>query len=267
MGDGHHWRVADLYDWAFDWVDVPAGLLRRGTPAEDLDRLTAEHADLEIPREWFAKEAPRHEVEVPGFAILRTPVTWRMWAAFGMDRAGRFTTRVDSLLASVGLTVPPPHASPDHPVEGVPWTDAAAFAEWAGGLGRVPARLPTEVQWERAARGDDTREYPWGGDYQPGRANLADAGIGTSTEVGSFPTGASPFGVLDLAGNVDEWLADEYAPYPGAPAGVPTVEDWARDRHLTRGGAWFHERDLARCARRHGVYGDLRGVGFRLVRG
>jgi len=154
------------------------------------------------------------------------------------------------------------------PVSGVAWADAVAFCAWFGEAHGEPVRLPTETEWERAARGDDAREYPWGSGFDPARANLRDHGAGGPIPVGSLPTGASPFGVLDLAGNVDEWTSTTYAPYPGAPADVPVAETWASDVHVTRGGAWFHHRDLARCARRHGAYGaDLTGIGFRLARG
>jgi formylglycine-generating enzyme required for sulfatase activity len=75
-------------------------------------------------------------------------------------------------------------------------------------------RLPTEDEWERAARGDDVREYPWGDAFDPGRANLAEAGLERTSVVGTFPRGASPFGLLDLAGNVDEWTPRCIAPIP-----------------------------------------------------
>ncbi|GAA4785503.1 formylglycine-generating enzyme family protein [Streptomyces ziwulingensis] len=235
-----------------DWVDVPAGALWRGTPAEDVAEVTRRYADTGVPEEWYRKEAPRARIRLPAFRIARTQVTVGQWAPFA-----RATAR------SV------PRAPDDHPVTGVSWEEAAAYCDWLGErLGDPGVRLPTEAEWERAARGDDEREFPWGTSYRSGLANLVDLGIGTTVPVGSFPRGASAFGVLDMAGNADEWTSTRYAPYPGAPAGVPRTESWAFDPHVTRGGAFCHDRDLARCARRHGVYDrDLAaiGVGFRLA--
>jgi len=236
-----------------DWVDIPEGVVRRGTPLEDLDVVAERYADTGAFPQWFRKEAPRTEVLVPAFRLARTPVTVAQWAMFA---------------AATGRPVADAPASADHPVIGVAWADAVAYCEWIGGRLGSAVRLPTEDEWERAARGDDDREFPWGSEYRTGRANLHDLGLGATTPVGSFPDGASPFGMLDMAGNADEWTSTRYAPYPGAPADVPTVEDWAFDPHITRGGAFRHDRDLARCARRHGAYeADLTaiGVGFRLA--
>jgi formylglycine-generating enzyme required for sulfatase activity len=236
---------------AVEWIDIPAGVLLRGTPADELDALAARYADTGVSPEWFRKEAPRTAVPVGAFRIARTPVTVAQWASFA------------------GATGRVFEATPtDHPVIGVTWADAVAYCDWIGAQRGESVRLPTEDEWERAARGDDDREFPWGSHYRTGLANLHDLGLGTTTPVGSFPEGASPFGVLDLAGNADEWTSTLYAPYPGAPADVPKREDWAFDRHITRGGAFRHDRDLARCARRHGAYeADLTaiGVGFRLA--
>ncbi|MBC9711142.1 SUMF1/EgtB/PvdO family nonheme iron enzyme [Streptomyces sp. TRM66268-LWL] len=237
-----------------DWVEIPAGVLRRGTPAEDLEQVAGRYADTGVPAEWYRKEAPRAEVFVPAFRIARTLVTNAQWEPFAR---------------TTGRAVP--HGPADHPVTGVGWDEAAAYCDWLGRrLGGVRVRLPSEDEWERAARGDDAREFPWGDTYRTGLANLVDLGLGTTTPVGSFPDGASPFGVLDMAGNADEWTSTLYAPYPGAPADVPTAETWAFDPHVTRGGAYRHDRDLARCARRHGAYErDLAaiGVGFRVAAG
>lgn len=242
-----------------DWVEVPAGRLLRGSPIEAIDEIVGRHADLVafldnrlvqgLPRAFFAKEAPRTEVDVPAFSISRTPITRGQWAEYSS------ATGADT----------PPDGDLGHPVDEVFWSATAGFCAWLSEEIGEPIALPTETQWERAARGDDAREYPWGDVFDPQAANLAEAGVGHTTPVGSFPRGASPHGVLDLAGNVDEWTATEYSPYPGAPADVPTTESWAADRHVTRGGSYQHCRDLARCARRHGVYPPLTGAGFRVV--
>lgn len=234
---------------ALGWITVPSGVLQRGTPTSDIDRVVREHADLRLPRSYFAKEAPRGAITVPAYTIAIRPVTVALWSVFSVE-IGRAT----------------PDASPDHPIDGVTWAEARGFCAWLTQRQGEPFDLPTEDEWERASRGDDVREYPWGDRFDPTCANLAEAGIGATSPVGSFPRGASPFGVLDLAGNVDEWTATEYAPYPGAPSEVPTKEHWAVDPHITRGGSWRQHRDLARCARRHGVYPGNVGAGFRLVR-
>lgn len=234
-----------------DWVAIPTGLLQRGTPAADVDGIARRYADTGVPVDWYRKEVPRAEVLVPAFRLARTPVTVGEWARFAKE-TGR----------------PAPSGPRDHPVVGVAWADADDYCRWLGGRTGVAVRLPTEDEWERAARGDDGREFPWGDEYRSGLANLVDLGLGTTTPVGSFPEGASPFGVLDMAGNVDEWTSTLYAPYAGAPDEVPRAEIWAFDPHITRGGCFRHDRDLARCARRHGAYeADLAaiGIGFRVA--
>ncbi|GHH45763.1 formylglycine-generating enzyme family protein [Streptomyces candidus] len=235
-----------------DWVEIPAGLLRRGTPIDEVAEVALRYADTGVPVEWYRKEAPRAEIRVPAFRIARTQVTVGQWTLFA---------------AATGR--PTPQTSANHPIVGVTWDAAMAYCQWLGEqLDDPGVRLPTEGEWERAARGDDGREFPWGAQYRTGLANLVDLGIGTTMPVGSFPAGASPFGVLDMAGNADEWTSTLYAPYPGAPHEVPSTEDWAFDPHVTRGGAFCHDRDLARCARRHGAYErDLAaiGVGLRLA--
>ncbi|HEY3872157.1 MAG TPA: SUMF1/EgtB/PvdO family nonheme iron enzyme [Actinocrinis sp.] len=241
----------DDHPEAVDWVEVPAGELVRGTPADTLDAVHATYADIGVPLGWLAKECPRSVVPVPGFRISRVPVTIGLWNRFA---------------GSTGAAV---LAGPaDYPVDGVPWPLAVALCRWLTDETGQHVDLPTELQWERAARGDDAREFPWGDTYDRRCANTRELGLNTYLPVGTLLRGASPFGVLDLGGNVDEWLRDEYFRYPGAPDAVPESEDWALDRHMTRGGAFHHARDLARCARRHGVYEGSatgRGAGIRLV--
>ena len=233
------------------WISVPAGLVQRGTPADEIDMLVERLSDIPIPRRYLAKEAPRISIPVAGFTILRVPVTVGAW-------------NLHARATGVALAQP----NRDWPIDNVPWEAAQRFCDWYGEATGQRVRLPTEDEWERAARGDDIREYPWGDTFDLKRGNLAELGIGERVPLGSFPAGASAFGLLDMAGNVDEWTSTLYAPYPSAPADVPATESWALDSHITRGGSWRHYRDLARCARRHGLYpnddGEI-GAGFRLV--
>lgn len=163
------------------------------------------------------------------------------------------------------------YGEPTLPVTGVSWSAARAYCAWRG------ARLPTEAEWERAARGREARNFPWGSLYDPGRFNHGsvtddcrddDDGYGFAAPVGSFPSGATPEGVLDLAGNAQEWVEDHMAPepLPGSFARLVAPRGEADDgRRVARGGAWDHPGWMGRTTARLLLLPDTRlpDLGFR----
>jgi iron(II)-dependent oxidoreductase len=141
------------------------------------------------------------------------------------------------------------------PVVNVSWQDAAAYARWVGKM------LPTETEWEAAARGKDGRIYPWGNLWRDGTANVRSIGI---VDVGKYPSGASAAGALDMIGNVWEWTSDEFHLYPGNQSQMPLLKAGVVYR-VFRGGAF----DASVDASYRGFLDASKGypkVGFRLVR-
>jgi sulfatase modifying factor 1 len=214
-------------------------------------------------------EKPQHIVYLDAFWIDKYPVTNAQYGKFlvWMKKTGDH-----------GLCHPDEPPGKDHtpqywddpewnaadkPVVGVDWYDAYAYAAW------VRARLPTEAEWEKAARGTDGRLWPWGNKWDADKVNSWERGPRTTTAVGSYPAGASPYGALDMAGNVWEWVADWYDSdyYARSPGRNPPGPDSGQYRVL-RGGSWDIYRYDVRCANRLGITTDLKFnlVGFRCAR-
>jgi len=185
---------------------------------------------IDIPPGPFLYGADRETREIASaYSIGKYPVTNAEYSAF---------------VTATGHAPPRYDGPDDHPITGVTWHDAVAYCAWVG------ARLPTEKEWERAARGTDGREYPWG-DWAEGRCNSREAGMGTTSAVGQYsPGGDSPDGCVDMVGNVWEWTASE--------------RDGGR---VLRGGSWRFIRRYCRCAYRgdNGPGYFDGSIGFRVV--
>jgi len=156
-------------------------------------------------------ELPQHTVDLKAYFIDRYEVTAKKYRMF-IEATGRKPPgdprfpEIYPWAREGGV----PKEIENNPVIYVSWNDAASFCEWAG------KRLPTEAEWEKAARGTDGRIWPWGNIFDPQKANVQEYKAGGTLGVGSFPKGVSPYGVYDMAGNVAEWTADWYQAYPGS---------------------------------------------------
>ena len=258
-----------------EFCSVPAGPFWLGAPEED-----------ELA---YGNEKPLHQVDLPyDYWLARYPVTVAQYRAF-VQASGYQTTDEDSL---EGLA--------NHPVVYVTWRDALAFCDWLTGVwqakGLLPAgwrvSLPSEAEWEKAARGglalpagplvsrigalergtadrpnpQPRRRYPWGDEPDPDRANYSDTGLGGTSAVGCFPGGVSPYGCLDLAGNVWEWTRSLKKDYPyDREDGREDLK--ATEVRVVRGGAFHYYRFWVRCAYRFGLNIEdwFDGPGFRVV--
>ncbi len=149
------------------------------------------------------QDRPQHKVKLPAFQIDKYPVTNAQYARFVAATSYRPPLHWVKGKIPAGLEM--------HPVTMVSWFDAKAYAAWAG------KRLPGEREWEAAARGTDGRRWPWGDKMDPSRLNTYYQ-IGATTKVLEYLVGASPYGVMDMAGNVSEWMADDFLPYSGSDA-------------------------------------------------
>lgn len=244
-----------------DWVDVPAGAFVMGSdPAAD-----AEAKD---------REFPQHTLDLPAFRISRYPVTVAQFARF-VDDEGYAKAEYWSALGArwkgehthpeIGWDDAALHVA-NQPIVGVTWFEAQAFCRWLSTKLGISVRLPTEAEWEKAARGTDGRIYPYGSQLDVSRFNHSEAGIGAPCAVGMFPANASPYGALDMCGSVFEWTSSLLRDYPYAPDDGREDPERSGSR-VFRGGAWNTPASMARSAFRSHFYphGAYDWVGFRLV--
>jgi formylglycine-generating enzyme required for sulfatase activity len=264
---------SDLQSVEIDLVHIPAGeFWMGGEPVEGED-------------DGYLGQ-PRHRVYLPEYWIGRTPVTNAQFLPF-VRATGHHTP--DHWEGGRPL-----EGTEQHPMTFVSWEDARAYCDWleeqlhvAGcrlnvwhggqpstlnvtrplvGPVTLAVRLPTEAEWEKAARGPGGRVYPWGDEWDAARCNTAESDRTGTTPVGAFPQGAGPYGVLDMAGNVWEWTSSARGPYPYDP-GDGREEPHVDARRIVRGGSFLLDRRYARCAVRYGSTPDRRTwvYGFRVA--
>jgi formylglycine-generating enzyme required for sulfatase activity/MinD-like ATPase involved in chromosome partitioning or flagellar assembly len=251
----------------FAWCEVPAGPFVMGSDGDDA------LADED--------EGPQHEVRPPAFRISKYPVTNAQYAVFVQD--GGYTEKRRECWTEYGWHWKGNRATPDaiddvfelpnHPVVEISWYEVVAFCHWlterlrtAGEIGPEEAvMLPSEVQWEKAARGNDGRRFPWGDEASPDRANYDATGISGTSAVGCFPGGASPYGVLDMSGDTWEWCRTKWQENYVDYRDDNDLEGEAR--RVVRGGAFDSGREDIRCSARIGELPNTsrNNIGFRVV--
>lgn len=225
-------------------------------------------SSLQRDPDAFPSEEPEHRVRLSAYQLAKYPVTVGEYACFVRNGGTQPETRKD-----VSWEGQLRHL--DHPVVCVRWIDARAYTEWLRDVTGQAWRLPTEAEWEKAARWDATkgkgqpRIYPWGNKFNRNYCNTNTSAINTTSEIDRYPQGISSYGLYDMAGNVWEWTTSLFKSYPYNP--TDGREDPASDKlRVLRGGAWLLEPRVARTTCRNSEHprefsGFFIDVGFRLL--
>ncbi|MBI5304352.1 MAG: SUMF1/EgtB/PvdO family nonheme iron enzyme [Chloroflexi bacterium] len=296
-GEGLGMAVPDIV-----WCEIPAGPFTMGSDKKRdkmaSDDETPQHEEKSITRAYLIGKYPVTNAQFNAFVNVGGYCDARFWQeaiAAGWWNDGKFKGRWDNEPRERQVDYPSPFNLDNHPVVGVSWYEAVAFCRWLterirnsefriqnNGIrdsilqsairnSQLAIRLPTEAEWEKAARGTDARIYPWNGELTPQHANYAETKIGATSAVGIFPQGVSPYGCTDMAGNVWEWCQTKwfgnYKDYLKQAKGRESLEgDVPR---VLRGGSWDLNQHFVRAACRLWAHPDdwSDGFGFRVVAG
>jgi len=260
--------LASQAAYANTWIDIPAGDFLMGSTAQQIEqgyRISQQGYGHDGVREahWFDSESPQITSHTGAFKIMQTPVTQAEYALFIAETGHRVPFVSPKQWQSYHLAHPYSHVRPylwlnkhlpqdkaNHPVVLVNIKDARAYAHWLSKKTGRQLQLPSEKQWEKAMRGSHGLVYPWGNTYQSNYLNNADHQPDGTMSVGAFPQAASPYGVLDGAGEVFEW-----------------TRDISRQKATVKGGSWDDHGGVCRPAAHHQRPISLKHIliGFRLV--
>ena len=261
-------------EFGVNMVLVPAGPFEMGSRAEvGIEACEQLYAEGECIRADYVDEEPVHSVILDDFYIDTYEVTNAQYANCVAEDVCNPPTKTSSFTRDLYYGEPKYY---NYPVIYVRWEDANTYCSWRG------ARLPTEAEWEKAARGTEGLIYPWGKDFDGEITNFCDRncffdwanevfndGYGDTAEVGEYPAGVSPYGVEDMAGNVWEWVADWYSPdyYQDSPVENPVGSSYGENRVL-RGGAWNANGSILRTTTRFPEKpdGSFYNIGFRCAK-
>jgi len=271
------------------WCEVPAGPFIMGTRKEEIPALKERFGEYEwYEYEW---EMPQHRLDLLAYSISKYPVTNAQFQAFveaGGYRERQYWVEAEAAqfwqdgmikhifprtikegeiewiegIANTPKDLGEPFNLSNHPVVGATWYEAVAFCHWlterlqeTGEIGLdQEVTLPSEAQWEKAARGDDGRIFPWGSEFDAAKCNVYETGIGVTSAVGMFPAGASPYGVQDMGGNTLEWCRTKWRDNYKEPADE-SLEGMSL--RVLRDGAYYLNRGVARCAVRNRIAPDV----------
>ncbi|PFY98326.1 formylglycine-generating enzyme family protein [Bacillus wiedmannii] len=250
-----------------EWIHIPSGTATVGSTLDEIDtaydfwksRLLNPNYKKDF-KSWLMKEYPQQIEKIDKFYMSDILITNELYGVFCNETGARIPESITN--KQLG-------GNEDCPVWGVEFSEAQQFCDWLSYKTNNLITLPTESQWEYAARSNTKRQYPWGNDFNSSYCNTYESQIGMATSVRAYKKGRSYFGLYDMGGNVEEWVNSSYMPHPG---GLKIEDDLTEmlgnDYKVLKGGSFARGGDLCRVARRHGKHPnpEFRFTGFRIVK-
>ncbi|PGE16326.1 serine/threonine protein kinase [Bacillus toyonensis] len=249
------------------WIKITSGSAFVGSSMHDVEEAYNYWKDNLLDpnykkdfKKWLLKEYPSYEQHIDDFYISDSLITNELFKLFCDETNHEYPESLwNEELGGGG----------DYPVWGVTIEEVCAFCQWFTNKVGYKVSLPSEPQWEYAARGSTTNQYPWGNLFDPNKCNSFESEIGKTTPVRHYENGRSYFGLYDMGGNVEEWVDTKYNKYTGGTfIQDDLTETLGESYYVLKGGSFIRGGDMCRVARRHGRHPDplYRFTGFRIVR-